>query len=202
MSCLSLAAVVLAAGKSQRMGRNKLLLEVGGRCILDWVLDALDGSIVSEVYVVLGHKPEELRPLVEDHRAEVVFNKEYEKGMTSSINVGLSRVTADASFIVLGDQIGLDPELLERMAKALESDPMALIVSPVYKGKRGHPILFRKALYWEILSLDEGETLRDVVMKHEESHIHIDGNMWCVIDIDTPEEFERVSRLFEAGPGA
>jgi len=61
---LRTAAVVLAAGKSERMGANKLLLEVAGRTILDRLLDSLDESVVDEVFVVLGHRPEELRPIV------------------------------------------------------------------------------------------------------------------------------------------
>src|SRR3990170_9111537 len=100
------AAVVLAAGKSQRMGRNKLLLEVSGRTLLDHVLDALERSGVDEIFVVLGHKPEELKPIVEFHKAKVITNFNYEEGMTSSIKAGLRDVKADAAFIVLGDQLG------------------------------------------------------------------------------------------------
>ena len=202
MKELRLAAVVLAAGKSERMGRNKLLLEVGERTILDRLLDALDASTVEEVFVVLGHRPEELRPTVEVHRAEVVLNPDYEKGMTSSFKTGIRRVTADAVFLILGDQLGLDVDLLERMTETMASHPDAFIVSPVHEGRRGHPVLFDRTLFEEILGLSEGENLRQVVDRHEDEHRLIEGDFWCTVDFDTPEEFERVRKRFEASPGA
>lgn len=199
---MRLAAVVLAAGKSERMGRNKLLLEVAGRPILDWLLESLDASTVDDVLVVLGHRPEELRPIAEAHSAEVIFNPAYEKGMTSSFKAGLRCVSVDAAFLVLGDQLGLEAGLIHRMAASMESDPEALIVSPVYRGRRGHPVLFRQTLFQEILDLGREETLRDVVLRHEASHRLVEGSFWCVLDIDTPEEYEQARWLFEASRGA
>ena len=195
------AAVVLAAGRSERMGRNKLLLEVAGRPILDWLLEALDASAVNEVIVVLGHRPEELRPIATSHGAVAVLNPSYDDGMTSSFMVGLSRVSADAAFLVLGDQLGLEARLLERMAAAMEADPEELIVSPAYRGRLGHPVLFRRALFPEILGLTEGENVRDVVLRHGSAHRLVEAGVWCVLDIDTPEDFDRAKRLFEASRG-
>ena len=199
---LRLAAVVLAAGKSERMGRNKLLLEVAGRPILDWLLEAINASVVDDVIVVLGHQPEELRPLAEAHGAEVVLNPCYEEGMASSFKAGLRRVSADAAFLVLGDQLGLEAGLLDRMAASMESDLDVLIVSPVYRGRRGHPVLFRRTLFPEILDLGPEETVRDIVIRHEAAHRLVEGSLWCVLDIDTPKEYERARRLFEASRGA
>lgn len=196
------AAVVLAAGKSERMGTNKLLLKVGGRTILDRLLDALDASTVEEVFVVLGHRPEDLRPMVEAHRAEAVLNPDYEEGMTSSFKAGLRMVSSDAVFLVLGDQLGLDVGLLERMAKTMATHLDARIVSPVHEGRRGHPVLFSGALFDEMLGLGKEETLKQVVDGHEDAHKLIEGGFWCTVDFDTPEEFERVRERFEAGPGA
>lgn len=201
---MRLAAVVLAAGKSSRMGDNKLLLEVASRTVLDRLLDALDDSAVDEVFVVLGHRPEELAPIVGAHRAEAVMNPNYEDGMTSSFKAGLGKVTSDGAFLILGDQLGLRTELLALMVDKMENDADALIVSPVHEGKKGHPVLFRRALFTEILGLGPDETMRDVVQRHEDTHISVEGDIWCTLDMDTPEEFERIRRLFEsrlsAGP--
>ncbi len=194
------AAIVLAAGKSTRMGVNKLLLKVAGRTILDRLLDALEASVVGEIVVVLGHDPESIRPVAEAHRVRTVMNPDYERGMTSSFQVGLRWVSADAAFLVLGDQLGLDQGLLDRMAGVMESDPSALIVSPVHEEKRGHPVLFRKQLFGEIMGLGERETVRDVVTRHEDAHRTVEGGPWSVLDIDTPEDFERAVRLFGSGP--
>ncbi len=202
MKELRIAAVVLAAGKSERMGTNKLLLEVGGRTILDRLLEALDASTVEEAFVVLGHRPEELRPTVEAHRAKAVLNPDYEEGMTSSFKAGLRKVSADAVFLILGDQLGLDVGLLERMAETMASHTDMHIVSPVNEGRRGHPVLFDRTLFEEILGLGKGENLRQVVDRHEDEHMLVEGDFWCTVDFDTPEEFERVRERFEAGPGA
>ena len=190
--------MVLAAGKSERMGRNKLLLKVAGRPILDRLLYAINASNVNQTIVVLGHRPEELRPIAEAHGTEVVLNPSYEEGMTSSFKAGLREVSADAAFLVLGDQLGLRAELLGRMAAAMKADPKALIVSPVYRGRRGHPVLFRRSLFEEILDLGPERTMRDVVLHHEASHRLVEGDAWCALDIDTPEDYERARRLFEA----
>ena len=196
------AAVVLAAGKSERMGTNKLLLEVAGRTILDRLLQALDESVVDEVFVVLGHRPEELRPIVGAHRAEAVLNPDYEEGMTSSFRAGLREVKADAAFLVLGDQLGLKADLLESMADRMESEPTAMIVSPVHEGRRGHPVLFRRPLFPEIQGMSRDKTLKSIVDRHGDAHRYVEGDLWCTLDLDTPKEFERVRSLFEKGLGA
>lgn len=192
------AAVVLAAGRSQRMGANKLLLEVAGRPMLDLLLDALDASPLDEVLVVLGHRPDELRGIVESHNAQAVINPNYDTGMTSSFKSGLRRVAADAAFLILGDQLGLMPQLIEEMESLMSSDPGALVVSPAYQGRRGHPVLFRRELFPEVLSLDDSATLRDLILHHEDSHRLIEGDQWCVVDIDTPEDFEKAKQLWRS----
>lgn len=195
---MRVAAVVLAAGRSRRMGRNKLLLEVGGQTILDGILEGLRASAVDESIVVLGHESEAVRAIAESHGVKTVLNPEYDRGMTSSFQTGLREAKADAAFLVLGDQLGLDPALLDGMADLMESDPDALIVSPVHAGRRGHPVLLRRTLFREILDLKEDETVRDVVLRHEEGHRAVEGDIWCTVDIDTPDDFERAARLFEA----
>ena len=193
---LRFAAVVLAAGKSQRMGRNKLLLEVSGRTLLDHVLDALEKSEIDETLVVLGHKSEDLKPIVEDHDAKIVINIDYEEGMTSSIKAGLSRVEADATFIVLGDQLGLEATLLKSMSETMMSNPNILIVSPFFKGKIGHPILLRRTLFPEIIALKRDQSLKDVVLRHENQHTLVEGDAWSITDIDTLEDFEKARKLW------
>lgn len=187
------AAVVLAAGKSSRMGSNKLLLPFNGKTVLEVTLDALKG--VSTV-VVTGHNPHELEALLSKHRVKAVHNPRYEEGMTTSFQAGLRSVDADAAFLVLGDQVGLSPRTLSAMIQVMVENEDAQIVSPRYGGARGHPVLFRRSLFGEILSLGPGENLRDVVARHEDSHRYVEGDVWTVIDMDTPEEYEAAKRLW------
>ena len=200
MAPLRVAAVVLAAGKSQRMGRNKLLLRIGGRTVLDRVLSSVEASRVEAVYVVLGHRPEDLVPIVEAHSAEAVLNPDYEEGMTSSFKTGLSRVSVDAAFLCLGDQVVLDPVLMDRMIDAMEAHPEALIVSPVHEGRRGHPVLFRDTLFPEIMGLGSGDTMKDVVEGHGDRHMEVEGDVWCTLDMDTPEDYEMIRERLAAEP--
>ena len=191
------AAVVLAAGKSSRMGRNKLLLKVDGATVLDRLLVSLT-SVLGEVIVVTGNDPEPIRAVAELHSARVVHNPNYEEGMTTSFQAGLSAASADAVFLVLGDQLGLEPGLLWRMIDVMEDEPSTLIVSPICEGKRGHPTLFRRPLFNEILGLRGEETLKNVVLRHETEHRTVDGDEWTVIDLDTPEDYEQALRRWKS----
>jgi molybdenum cofactor cytidylyltransferase len=136
---MKVAAVVLAAGKSKRMGKNKLLLKLAGKRLIDHILDALEASEIDEIIVVLGSKPWEISDVVKPrlNRVRIVVNEKYEEGMTSSFKTGLKQIEhADAALLVLGDQLILDPKFINRMIEQMEKNRgKTLIVSPIYKGK-------------------------------------------------------------------
>jgi len=189
-------AIVLAAGKSSRMGTNKLLLRLGGETILDHLLQRLKHV---ETIVVTGHRPQDIKPIIERHGAETVHNPDYEKGMTTSLQAGLRVLgpEVDAVFLVLSDVFGFKPRLLEEMEAEMESTG-ALLVSPVHEGRRGHPILIARELFKEILELGKTETIKDVVMRHEEQHRYVRGDAWTVTDLDTQEDYERIKKRWRA----
>jgi len=192
---LRTGAVVLAAGKSSRMGVNKLLLTVGGRTILDRLLDVLTQT-VDDVVVVTGNNPEPIKAIATAHGVRIAHNPDYEKGMTTSFQAGLRGIGGvDAIFLVLGDQLGLGPEAIRRMVTAMEDAPSACIVSPIFSGKGGHPVLFRSSLFGEILALTG--SLKEVVDGHADVYIHVEGNEWSIIDFDTADDFEHAKKLFE-----
>jgi len=187
------AAVVLAAGKSSRMGTNKLLLEVGGKRVLDHILSKLSPP---PTIVVLGHRPEDIKDLAEAQGAETVHNPDYERGMTTSFQAGLRTLPEDveAVFMVLSDTFGFKPELLAEMTSKMEANPDALIVSPRYESKRGHPVLFRRKVLDEFMALGDNETMKDVVNRHEAGHVYVESDIWATIDLDTPEDLERIRK--------
>ncbi len=193
---MRLAAVVLAAGRSSRMGTNKLLLKVGSRSVIEHILFSLKPI---ETTVVLGHKPEDIRNIAEAHGVRTVHSPDYERGMTTSFQAGLRDLDpgVEAVFMVLSDTFGFSHELLERMAGIMAEDSEALIVSPVYEGRRGHPVLLRSPLFDEFLGLREGETMKDVVDRHENEHRHVESDIWCRTDLNTSEDYERVKGLWE-----
>ena len=196
------AAIILAAGKSERMGQNKLLLPLNGSNLIDNVLNAIAAADIEEKVIVLGHKPEEMIDVIKRWRckAQVVINLDYEQGMSSSFQKGLRLLPyVDAAFLVLGDQPILDKSLLDLMMQRLENHPETLIVSPIYKGKKGHPVLFRKELFSEILSLDTNETIRDVIHRHANRLLTVEAPEWAILDMDTPEDYARIRNLMKLG---
>jgi len=85
--------------------------------------------------------------------------------------------------------------LLEKMVNKMESTK-ALIISPIYDGKRGHPVLISSKLFPEFMRLDFNQTLRDLILLHERDHQYVNGDIWTRIDLDTPEDYEKVKKIW------
>ena len=197
-----IGAAVLAAGKSERMGQNKLLLRLNGERLIDNILDALATAGVNEQVVVLGHKAEELIEALKPrlNGVKITVNKDYEQGMTSSFKTGLQLLShVDAVFLVLGDEPIFEPEFLRLMIGQMEKNRgEALIVSPIHKGKKGHPLLFHSRLFEEISNLKNSQTIRDVVHRHADKLVAVEAPQWTIMDIDTPEDYNLISNLIKA----
>ncbi len=182
-------AVILAAGESQRMGEPKLLLQIRGKRMIEWVVDSFKG-VVDELVVVLGHNPGSMIPTLEKLGTRWVVNENYREGMVSSFKKGLERLkNCDAVFLALGDQPFVDRDFLMKAVDAWKEG--AKIVSPVYKGKKGHPVLFDQSLFDEIFSLREHGMIRDVIHRHGDEHHLVEAGEWAVTDLDTPESFRK-----------
>ena len=198
-------AVVLAAGKSERMGQNKLLLPLNGKTLIESNLNALTAAGVNEQVVVLGHRLEEIVEVLKPRlgRVKIALNVDYEKGMVSSLQTGLIVLSkVDAAFLVLGDQPILDPTLLTLMIRQMENNADALIVNPIHEGKKGHPLLFRRQLFSEIMTLKDTQTIRDVVHAHEDKTVTVEAPSWVNMDIDTPEDYAGLCNLVKTGGAA
>jgi molybdenum cofactor cytidylyltransferase len=200
---MMIAAIVLAAGKSQRMGQNKLLMRLNDDTLLESILNSVTTAGVRKTIVVLGHKPDEIVSILKNwqRKVTIVINENYEQGMASSFQKGLEQaLSAEAAFLILGDQPILDQSYLDIMIRKMESNlGKTLIVSPIHKGKRGHPILFHRQLFDEIMNLKKTETIRDVVHRHVGELLTVEAPEWTIMDVDTPEDIERVRRLIKTG---
>lgn len=197
------AAIVLAAGKSERMGKNKLLLRLNDITVIDTILDAVTTANINETVMVLGHKPEQLVEAIQPRRGAVktIINEDYESGMISSFQKGLQLLLyVDAAFLVLGDEPILDSTFLNAMIQHMENaHDNALLVSPIHKGKKGHPLLIHRQLFGEILGLEKAETMRDVVQRHADRLLAIEAPEWTTMDIDTPEDCAHIRSLMHGG---
>jgi molybdenum cofactor cytidylyltransferase len=193
-----IGAVVLAAGKSERMGKNKLLLRFDGKMLIENVLDALTIAGINDQVLVVGHKPGQIIGAVRSRlkTLKIGINAKYEKGMTSSFQIGLQSLShVDAAFLVLGDEPIFEPKVLCFMIEKMEKGKgKVLIVSPIHKGKWGHPLLFHSQLFPEIRDLKNPQTIRDVVHRHADKLVKVEAPKWTVMDIDTPEDYNRISK--------
>ena len=198
-----IGAVVLAAGKSERMKQNKLFLNLNGKALIDNILDAVAAAGIDEQVIVLGYKPERVIETIKPRlgKLKIAVNEDYEQGMTSSFQKGLQMLPhVDAAFLVLGDEPIFDPNLLKLMVQQMEnSQGKALIVNPIHKGKNGHPLLFHRQLFAEILNLKNPQTIRDIVHRYADRLLTIEAPQWTIMDIDTPEDYARISGLLKTG---
>ena len=187
-----ISAVLTAAGLSSRMGRPKPLLPWRGKTLVESQIQSLLEAGSNEVIVVLGHKAEEVAPYVPGKPVRDVVNPLYREGRTSSIKAGLEAVSPDATDIVI---MAVDqprtPQIVSDVINAhLEAD--ALLTSPRYHGRGGHPLVFSARLLPELSRIsEENQGLREVFERHRaEINEVIFDDPAIRIDLNTPEAYE------------
>lgn len=184
-----IAAIVLAAGKSERMGQPKALLTYRGVTFLDRILLAIENSEISETIVVVGHNREEIASQV--RLGVVVSNPDYESGMVTSLKVGIRALPDEASgaAIFLVDHPMIDEKTINALVSRFEP---GVIIAPVYDGRRGHPVLFSRTVLYEILELPDTIGANAVVRRKPDRVIEVlVDEPGILLDIDTPEELKR-----------
>ena len=189
-----ISAIVLAAGKSERMGRPKALLPIHGRTFLENILDVISRTSIEDTIVVLGHHREEIErslPLL-----SAVFNPDYEQGMITSFQAGIRKLSRDTSgaFLFLVDHPLVEPAAIAAMIANLAANR---IVLPTFEGRRGHPVLFSSEILEEILALPPSEGANIVVRKSPDRIIEVSVNVpGILVDVDTPEQFEKLREQY------
>ena len=191
-----IAAIVLAAGASSRMGRPKLTMPLDGVPMLGRVLETLRRSAVERVVVVLGAIEAAVRKHVRFEDEVVVVNKGYEDGMSGSLRLGLENVgEADAVIIALGDQPFVLATTIDRLAAEYESS-RARIVVPTFQGTRGNPVLFDRSTFPLIARIRGDVGARSVVQSCAADVLEVEvADRGVLVDIDTPTDLRRESRV-------
>lgn len=198
---LRVAAVVLAAGVSSRMGRPKALLPLGGRPMLQWVLEAVGRSRVAHTIVVLGHEASTIRAGVPMGRATVVLNRSYAEGLSGSIRAGLQAVPSQtqAALMVLGDQPFVTAATLDDLI-VHAGDPTARIVIPTYHGRLGNPVLLHSDLFADAKALVGDRGFKPVFEQHIQAVLEVPvEDPGVLLDIDTEERAAAAQRALERG---
>jgi molybdenum cofactor cytidylyltransferase len=190
-----ISAVILSAGESSRMGRPKALLPIDGQTFIDKIVRVLKQTSVAKVMVVLGHDAEEMRRRTEHLPVEILINPDYKLGQLSSLQVAVRLLQKDADcdgmLVHLVDHPYIDAKLVESMIERFQAGGKLIIV-PRYGGKRGHPVIFSRKLFSELLAAPMDQGAKAVVNAHRDDTLEIDTEEFGVtVDIDTPELYQR-----------
>ncbi len=188
-----ICAIVLAAGRSSRMGVQKLLLPFGGKTVTSHIADQLLASTVDKVFVVTGHQPERITAELSGRRVSIVNNPDYDSGMLSSVRCGLHALPkrCRAVLVAIGDQPSINTELVNLMIQSFAAGEKKILV-PCYEGKRGHPLLFSAMYREEILTQYDDVGLRGLLHAHPDEVFELTVSTFCVLsDMDYPEDYRR-----------
>ena len=170
---LNISAVLLGAGRSKRMGVNKLSLPWRGKTLFEYCLNTLLRSNVKKVVVVLNDRMREEGCFFPKPNVEVVINPYYKKGMSTSIRRGVRVLNSksDGILIALGDQPFLKTRTINALIGAFRRGKGKIIV-PTFKGRRGHPVIFHRKYERELLRL-RGDVGGKVIMEKHPSDVQL-----------------------------
>jgi molybdenum cofactor cytidylyltransferase len=188
------SAVVLAAGRSTRMGGpNKLLAELNGKKLVRIVAEQVLASKAKEVIVVTGHQAELVEKALAGLHVTFVRNAGFADGLAGSVKAGITAVPkeADGAVICLGDMPMISSELIDHLIDAFAPDRGNLIAVPVSEGRRGNPVLWSRRFFNELMTLDGDVGARHLIAKHNEAvaEVPVEGD-GAFLDIDTPLALE------------
>jgi molybdenum cofactor cytidylyltransferase len=184
-------AVVLAAGRSERMGSAKLLLPVGRSTLIETVISGVLRSRPDGIIIVLGADRKKLEPVVGKYPVRTVFNPDFEQGMLSSVKRGFKALPPEARAVLvfLGDQPASPASVACRIIDAYRKTGKGIVL-PAYRGRRGHPVLIDLKYRDEVGALDPRIGLRQLPRAHPDDVFEVRVRTAAVLrDIDTPEDY-------------
>ena len=187
-----IAAIVLAAGFARRMGRQKLLLDLRGKPVVRWSVEAILPHVADTV-VVTGQDDVAVRAALDGLPVRFAVNPRPQAGQGSSIAIGAGALKpwTAAALVALGDQPRLPDGLIAALLRAREQTGRA-IVAPVYRGTQGTPVLFAADVFDELRALDGDAGARTVVQARPERVARVAVDAPMPPDVDTPEDYARL----------
>jgi len=192
------SAIVLAAGRSVRMGdQNKLLLPVLGKPMITHVIEQIRASIISEILVVLDGQDKEVSSLISGKGLQIIINEHSHLGLTSSIQAGVSGANKKTSgfILALADMPWLLPSDFDLLIRAFIDEGAAKIIVPVWEGQRGNPVVFPSSFKDELLQHQEPNGCRGVVKSYPDQVFEqLFTNDHIIKDIDRPEDYREFIR--------
>jgi len=199
MSGQKLGAIILAAGLSSRMEAFKPLRHLGEKKIVEHVVRLFQDSGIGEILTVVGHRAQELIPVVEASSSQSVVNENYRDGMFSSVQAGVEKLSqsCDAFFLLPVDIPLVQATTIDQLSKAFQQSPSALVCYPHYDQRRGHPPLINCQLAANILTYKGQGGLRGLLKKYEEQAVIVPVNdPFIHMDVDTPEDLSNLNKAY------
>ncbi len=187
-----ISAILLAAGEAKRMGKTKQLLPLGGRALVEHAVDNLLASRIDEVVVVTGNQAEAVAKHIGNRPVKIVVNPDFRLGMSTSLKKGLASInpTAGAVMVALADQPFISGKMIDGLIEAFNGNKKGIAV-PVYKGKRGHPIIFSIKYRDEMSELQGDAGAKAVLERHADDVLEVPAASGDIhVDIDDMESYE------------
>ena len=192
-----IAALLLAAGQSRRFGGGlqKLVQTLDGKPVVRWSAESLIGPPVDEVVVVVGADDGPVRHALQGLDVRFARNARASEGMASSLAVGVDALSSNVEAVVvaLGDEPLAGREALRRVVERYRSGGAA-IVAPLFRGVRGHPVLFDRTVFPELRALTGDRGARSVADRDESRRALVELDLPKPVDVDTPDDLARVRR--------
>jgi len=192
-----ISGIILAAGAAERMGRQKLLLNLNGKPVLQWVLEAALSSELDEVVCVVREANEIQKGIsLKDDKLRWVTNEKASEGQNTSVIAGLKAINpqSDAALFLVGDQPLVKRDLIDDLIDLFRKTA-ALIVAPTFQGQTRNPVLFRRKLFPEMLKLTGDRGARGLIQQHKENAVFLEWNEESpFVDLDTREDYEILNR--------
>lgn len=191
---MRIAALILAAGRSTRMGANKLLEVLHEKPLVRHVADAARASYASPLIIVTGHEHEKLVASLSDIDATFIHNPDYAKGLSTSLKAGLAALPheCNGAIILLGDMPLVTPEIINALIAAAPRDAAKLATVPVVKSEWGNPVLLMRDAFAHVSTLEGDAGARKYLMQHRAQVIEVPVEDDAVlVDLDTPEALAR-----------
>lgn len=183
-----ISAIVLAAGRSTRMGRQKMLMPWGETTVLGRVIDTLKSAKIEGMVVVTNS---EIAATIAHFQLPILLNDSGE--MLASIKVGLQnqKPSAEAVLLCLGDQPQVQEGSVRSVCDAFRESKSELVV-PSHQMRRGHPWLIARSLWGEILAMEDSQTMRDFLNRHQAEILYVNCDTPTILqDLDTPEDYSK-----------
>jgi molybdenum cofactor cytidylyltransferase len=197
----NIAALVLAAGRSSRMGGpNKLLAEIGGRALARIAVEQALASHARPVIVVTGHQHERVEAALAGLPVQFVHNKDFADGLGTSLRAGIAALPAqvDGAIVCLSDMPQVDARMIDRLIGALDPVKGALIAVPTIDGKRGNPVVWSRRFFPELMAVEGDVGARYLIGRYSEAVVEVPlTGTAALTDVDTPEALEAVRAELE-----